>query len=297
MSPEPRMPLVQARRLAYAVLATPALDAQIAYYRDVLGLSVTTADADGAVLASSQGIETVVLRRGAVPGLLGLGFQIDPSTNLSDLQALLASDGIAASRRPGSTPGVAEVVALRDPKGTEIELFTGFDFIPVADVTRGIDPLKLGHVAYFVTEVEELTRFYERALGFRRSDWRGDGSMFLRCGVDHHTINFFLRPNAELAHIAFELKDWSELARASDYLARCGLTLDWGPARHHIGHNLACYHRNPDRIRIELYAEMDQMKDEALGFFEPRPWHEDQPQRPKEWPLTTRRNQWIPDAP
>jgi hypothetical protein len=28
---------------------------------------------------------------------------------------------------------------------------------------------------------------------------------------------------------------------------------------------------------------MDQMKDEALGYFEPRPWHHDLPQRPKVW--------------
>jgi hypothetical protein len=56
-----------------------------------------------------------------------------------------------------------------------------------------------------------------------------------------------------------------ELARASDYLVRRKSILDWGPARHHIGHNLACYHRNPDHVRVELYAEMDQMKaDEVL---------------------------------
>jgi hypothetical protein len=28
---------------------------------------------------------------------------------------------------------------------------------------------------------------------------------------------------------------------------------------------------------------MDQMNDESLGYFEPRPWHHDRPQRPKVW--------------
>jgi len=60
---------------------------------------------------------------------------------------------------------------------------------------------------------------------------------------------------------------------------------------------MACYHRNPDHLRIERYTEMDQMKDEELGFFEPRPWHEDRPQRPKNWPVDTTRNQWIPNVP
>jgi hypothetical protein len=33
-----------------------------------------------------------------------------------------------------------------------------------------------------------------------------------------------------------------------------------------------------------LFAELDQMKDETLGYFDPRPWHRDNPQRPKTWP-------------
>jgi hypothetical protein len=59
-----------------------------------------------------------------------------------------------------------------------------------------------------------------------------------------------------------------------------------------IGHNISCYHRNRDGLRVEFYCEMDQMKDEALGYFEPRPWHEDMPQRPKVWPIDTSRNYW-----
>ena len=37
---------------------------------------------------------------------------------------------------------------------------------------------------------------------------------------------------------------------------------------------------------------MDQMKDEALGYFDPRPWHQDRPQYPKIWPKDTLRNYW-----
>ena len=59
---------------------------------------------------------------------------------------------------------------------------------------------------------------------------------------------------------------------------------------------MAC-HRNPDGVRLELCTEMDQMKDEELGYFDPRLWHEDRPQRPKDWPLGTTRNQWTPNVP
>jgi hypothetical protein len=53
---------------------------------------------------------------------------------------------------------------------------------------------------------------------------------------------------------------------------------------------------NPDRVRVEIFAEMDQMKDESLGYFDPRPWHGDQPQRPKVWGSETLRNYWGPGS-
>ena len=41
---------------------------------------------------------------------------------------------------------------------------------------------------------------------------------------------------------------------------------------------------------IEFFAEIDQMLDEELGYFDPRPWHTDRPQRPKVW---TRENRAV----
>jgi hypothetical protein len=35
-----------------------------------------------------------------------------------------------------------------------------------------------------------------------------------------------------------------------------------------------------------VFAELDLMKDETLGYYDPRPWHKDMPQRPKVWPET-----------
>jgi len=37
---------------------------------------------------------------------------------------------------------------------------------------------------------------------------------------------------------------------------------------------------------------MDQMKDETLGYFDPRPWHQELPLRPKQHGPETLRNYW-----
>jgi hypothetical protein len=105
-------------------------------------------------------------------------------------------------------------------------------------------------------------------------------------------VNFVYDAQPQLHHIAFEVKDWAEIQRAAEILARHDIRLVWGPGRHIIGHNVAIYHRNADKVRVEFFCEMDQMKDEALGYFDPRPWHQDRPQRPKVWPEDTLRNYW-----
>ena len=45
---------------------------------------------------------------------------------------------------------------------------------------------------------------------------------------------------------------------------------------------------------IEFFTDLDQMHDEELGFFEPRPWHQDRPQKPKVWGDDTPSNWWGP---
>ena len=84
-------------------------------------------------------------------------------------------------------------------------------------------------------------------------------------------------------HIAFEVRDFSHLQNACDVLGQKKIPINWGPARLGPGHNVAVFHRNHDDWRVEFYAELDQMKDEELGYWDPRPWHRDQPQRPKVW--------------
>ncbi len=47
---------------------------------------------------------------------------------------------------------------------------------------------------------------------------------------------------------------------------------------------------------IEFFCELDKMLDENLGYFEPRPWHQDTPQRPKTW-VAGKTNIWGPLTP
>ena len=286
------MSTIQCRRLGHATLWTPDLDRMIDYYTELIGLQLIEREPGRAFLATREGLEAICLEKGDRAELARIAFQVAPGTDLGGTVNALRDAGITAERRNGISPGIADCVAFTDPKGTLIEIFADYTFAKREKKQQGIMPFKLGHVAYRCHDVAKVVRFYEEHLGFRTSDWRGNTFAFMRCGVDHHTVNFVIDEEQKLHHIAFEVKDWGEIHRSAEHLARHDIRLVWGPGRHIIGHNIAIYHRNADEVRVELFTEMDQMKDEALGYFDPRPWHQDTPQRPKIWGKETLRNYW-----
>jgi catechol 2,3-dioxygenase-like lactoylglutathione lyase family enzyme len=274
--------MIRVRKLSHATYETPNLEQQIEYYTDILGLTLVELGRDIAYLASTIDHHSVVLLRGAQAKCVRLGFQIGIDDDLNDFEKQTAAHGIKTERKKDPDPTIADMIAFEDPKGTVTEVFKPAAFSPQKYATKGIVPHKLGHVAFFVKDVQRTTRFYCEVLGFRVSDWMGDFFSFLRCGPDHHTINLMQADDDRHFHTAFELRDWAHLQTACDFLSLNGYRLLWGPGRHGIGHNLFAYHRAPNGLITETFAELDRMNEE-LGYFEPRPWHRDRPQRPKVW--------------
>jgi catechol 2,3-dioxygenase-like lactoylglutathione lyase family enzyme len=284
--------MINVKRLGHASFSTPDFEQQVDYWTGVIGLQVIERTRDTALFATKLGQEAIAIERGSASELKRLSFQVAPGSDLGELQANLSLHGVRSEQCSDISPGVAQAIVFNDPKGTRIEVFADYQFHKHDLSDTGISPVKFGHVAYRVEDVQAITDFYCDVLGFRVSDWMGDHFSFLRCGVDHHTVNFVRYDTPALHHIAFEVKDWSELHRTCETLHKNRIHLVWGPLRHVVGHNIAAYHRNADGVRVEMYCEMDMMKDEELGYWEPRPWHEEMPLRPKKWPKDTLRSAW-----
>jgi catechol-2,3-dioxygenase len=284
--------MIEVKRLGHATFNTPDIERMVDYWTRIIGLTIIEREKDRVFLGTRYGEEAIALEKGDNANLARTALQVAPGSDLGDLQKNLSKHGVTSETRSDVSPGVAKAITFTDPKGTPIDVFSDYRFAKRDTAEQGIMPLKFGHLAYRFPDVQKLTSFYTDVLGFKVSDWMGDHFSFLRCGADHHTVNFARYTEARLHHMAFEVKDMSEVQRSCDFLARNGIQLVWGPIRHVVGHNIAAYHRNPDDQRVEIFAEMDMMRDEALGYFEPRPWHEDFPQRPKVWPKDTLRAYW-----
>lgn len=274
--------MIRVSKIAHASYETPDLDKQTEYYTDILGLAVAAKEKDAVYLASTVDHHSVVLRKGSQAQCVRIGFQIPPDADLDEFEKQVAAHGIKTGRKKDPEPSVAEALVFADPKGTVMEVFKRGAFSHQKFPSKGIVPFKLGHVAFHVTDVKHVTKFYCDVLGFRESDWIGDFFSFLRCGPDHHTINLMQTGSNRHFHTAFELRDWAHMHDACDFLSLNGYKLLWGPGRHGVGHNLFAYHRAPNGLITETFAELDRMNEE-LGYFEPRPWHRDNPQRPKVW--------------
>ncbi|MEP9379568.1 VOC family protein [Aquabacter sp. CN5-332] len=284
--------MIRINRLAFAAFASPDTEQLADYYAQVIGLSETSRARGTIHLASPLGETCVLLSHGDATACQALAFETSAETPLCDLAKWLDGHGIASELRSDPHPDIAAVLAFRDYNGTGIELFNAAPPPALVPPTPAISPLKLGHAAFYVNEIHEAVNFYRNILGFRIADWMEDFFVFLRCGPDHHTCNFIAAPRQGMHHMAFELRDWAHLQTACDWLSRSGYKLTWGPGRHGIGHNIFTYHRNPQGQIVELFTELDTMSNEELGYYDPRPWHRDRPQRPKVWSAKDAVNLW-----
>src|ERR687896_950042 len=72
---------------------------------------------------------------------------------------------------------------------------------------------KLGHVVFYVSDLDRALRFYTEVLPFKVSDVNENGMVFLRCAGDHHTLALVPRPagqpapadSVRLHHFAMEV--------------------------------------------------------------------------------------------
>jgi catechol 2,3-dioxygenase-like lactoylglutathione lyase family enzyme len=275
--------MIQVKRMSHATLETPDLDRQIDYFTQVAGLALAARENGRAFLATKLGDLVVTLQEAGAARCARIAFQVAPDTDVVDIRRGIEDEGLTCAMQSDPCPGIAQMLTFEDPKGSVCEVFARQTPIAKNQAVVGIGPIKLGHLAFVVPDPKALADFYARVLGFRVSDWLEDWFVFMRCGADHHTVNFVRGRRTQMHHVAFELKDWAQIQMACDFLGARKIPIIWGPGRHGPGHNIYTYHRNPDDQIVEMFTELDKMLDESLGYFDPRPWHRDRPQKPKVW--------------
>ena len=137
-------------------------------------------------------------------------------------------------------------------------------------------PIEVGHVVFFVQDVQACERFYVDNFGFAASDRYPGKGAFLRCAPEggHHDLFLLQRPDGHrgLNHVAFAVRDIHEVFGGGMHISRCGWETQLGPGRHPISSAYVWYFKNPAGGLVEYYADEDQLTaDWQPREFEPGP--------------------------
>jgi len=267
------------------------------YYQNILGFRVKREKLLHYCHGMSGDVE-VLLRDSEQVGCTTLGLRIGDEKSLVQIKRHFSNLGREVVDGPYPSLNIDKAIHLPNVFGIDVVLYKdSWPSLEPLRASNAILPVKLGHAAFNVMDPQACVGFFTDVLGFRISDWMGDFFAFLRCNSDHHAVNFLRGDRNKNHHVAFELRDWSHVQLACDHLARNKIKLIWGPGRHGIGHNIFTYHFDPDGNIIELFAELDRMNGDSVGYFEPRPWHSEKPQKPRVWTAEEASNLWGDPAP
>ncbi len=265
------MSIINVKRVSHVALKTKDVERQADFYTQMVGLGQTERDYAGRVyLRCNSNHHSIVLIPSMETGIDHFALDVGSPAELEAAAVALTKAGIAYETIQSDEPGQGTSLRLRDPNGFMVELIGEMAQVDANYGPRAVQPRKLGHITFRVGDCKRSSNFYSEVLGFRVSDWVEDRFVWMRCNPDHHGVAFSQGDVAMLHHFAFEVPDFSYLARQADHLAENGYTMIYGPGRHGPGHNQFIYFRDPERNIVEYTCDVQQIWDDAT--YVPKVW-------------------------
>jgi len=233
-------------------------------YEMLLGLHGEKQDDGTAIMRCMHEDYCLVLQpaREQKPQLNYVAYELRPGLSLDEAAKKIEERGAASERI--DVPVRGQGLLLNDADGNRVVLVERVrpidDRPPIMIETqtlRGYHPRRLGHVNYLTDDAPRAYQWYADVLGFKLTDWIGDGAVWLHIDPRHHVLAILDKGYAHIHHVAYELVDWGEMRVALDHLAKHGRFTSWGPLRHGMAQNLATYWRMWEEEHfIEIYCDM-----------------------------------------
>lgn len=262
------------QRLGYVALNVTDLQRSVAFYRDLLGLDVTEANADFAALRCSQDHHNVILCRAPAPGLKRVAFELGGESELERARRHVAGLGLTveevdAAERARLKLGPA--FRFREPNSALcLEFFAGMMHMATPFAYSVANIQRLGHVVLSVRRFDEVVGFFVRDLGFRVSDYVTGFAAFLRCFPNplHHSLALLAGDEDRLHHVNFMVHDIDDVGKALHRMRKAAVDIVFGPGRHQPSGSIFLYFLDPDRMTLEYSYGMEEFP--AAGAREPR---------------------------
>lgn len=254
-------PPCRIRRPGHIALAVPDVPLALDYYTRILRF-VPVEDADGVIYLRSQfEHHCLELHRGETAALKHAGWETDSDDATEALRAHLTGLGVSLREAPPEPGRRGVAFQFQDSNGLWHEVYRAMDRLPVLVAGGPFPVLRQAHFAFNTPDVDRELAFF-KTVGFRVSDRLPGLQGSLRCNPDHHGISLFKFERPRLHHHGYDIGNWENLKVILDWMASQGAQAEVGPVRHATGNNISVYIRDPHRIRVELYCEMEQIWDD-----------------------------------
>jgi len=196
------------------------------------------------------------------PAVRHTGWETDSDEVTEAYREFLQRQGVAVRDAPAEPGRRGLAFQFQDSMGLWHEVYRAMDRLAVLVTPSPFPILRQAHFAYNSPDVDRELAFF-RSIGFRVSDWVPGVQGSLRCTPDHHNISLFkYEKRAGLHHQGFDIGDWTYLKTQLDWMAHQKVPVEVGPVRHAVGNNVSIYLLDPNRIRVEIYCEMEQIEDD-----------------------------------
>jgi catechol 2,3-dioxygenase-like lactoylglutathione lyase family enzyme len=251
--------------LQYVALAVPDLASEREFFGTVWGLT-EVGEQDGLVYFAAEGSAhpyVIRLRQDDEKKTDLIGFSAASRADVDALFAQVKEAGGKIIAEPGPVDAPAGGYGFRffDLEGRAMEVVSDARLRQSRVLSQGeAIPLGLSHVVLHSPDYKGLAEFYQRALGFRLSDWIGDFMVFLRCNPVHHRLAILPGPPA-LNHVAFDVASVDEVMRGLARMHASGVKLQWGPGRHTAGNNTFSYYETPNGNAVEYTSDLEEVDD------------------------------------
>ena len=201
-------------------------------------------------------------------GIAAIGWEVESIARLDALAETLRArqiELVAGSAAQCAERKVKAFYSFVEPMiGVQTEIYYG----PLVSNTafsprRGISGYKtgslgLGHVVFWVKDLQATLDFYMEVMGFRISDyiaWDDNDAIFLHCNPRHHTLAIIAeapgRPAGALNHIMLEAQSLDDVGYGYDIVRDRGIPVKIEPGKHSNDHMQSFYLQTPSGFWME----------------------------------------------
>jgi 2,3-dihydroxybiphenyl 1,2-dioxygenase len=261
--------MIHIQSLGYLGLSVSDTGAWKRFATHVLGLDVSLeTDAGLAYLRADKYHHRFILHPTGRDDLAYIGWEARDDVQMAELSDRLTSRGYKVSAGTAAEArerGVLEFIWLEDPLGLRHEIFYG----PLKTAEEDVPPvlrrrfvtgaLGLGHMALFVSNHDEYTKFYSQALGLRRASTRRldtgsvEATSTWRCNSRHHAVALIgmrTQTAKRLNHFALHLTTIDEVGKALEKASEEDLVVI-SLGRHPSDGMLSFYMDTPSGFQVE----------------------------------------------